>query len=495
MVTKRKPSAGRHSAASSRQKKTVSPVPLSGSSVGAPRRTRQVNFSSERKSRQASRSSIETFVPNTQSGETRAQHTRRMNQRGQAQAVARKSFAKGLTIGLICLVAAVALAAFAGITTLLGGIDKKNALSDEAKNALVPLTEEDTISYTLFAADLDKPELPKAQDGPDLIMLLRVDKEQKVLSYLMVPSNIHVELTDAQAHPIREAQTLEGDASFIAAVSSFTGADINHYVKSDAEGIVSIVDALGGIDVEISEEVDDPDAGDRYLSEGVQTLSGEDTLTLLRASNFSNTFETQALNRARVVNALLFHLFGQGSTESVRLMDKVAGTFQIDVGIRDFKSLAATFSDGSAVTVYAALVPGYVNSDDPLHYYVYTSEWNDMLQRLGNSEDPNKPIERVTIDRSTASVTVRNGSGSTGAAAKLAETLSALGYEVGETGNTNAQVYEETLVIFKDAEQGEKAQALVDDMGIGRPVQDVTGFYEFEDDVLVIIGTDWMSYE
>ena len=79
-----------------------------------------------------------------------------------------------------------------------------------------------------------------------------------------------------------------GDAALVKAVSDFAGVDIAHFEKTDAAGIMRLVDAAGGVETEISEEVDDPTAGDVYLPAGRQVLGGREALTLLRASNFES---------------------------------------------------------------------------------------------------------------------------------------------------------------------------------------------------------------
>ena len=64
------------------------------------------------------------------------------------------------------------------------------------------------------------------------------------------------------------------------------------------------------------------------------------------------------------------------------------------------------------------------------------------------------------------------------------------GFNVGEVGNAEQQVYSETLVVYKD--NGiQQAQAVIDAIGIGRAVY-ASYYYEFEADVLVIIGSDYM---
>ena len=116
-----------------------------------------------------------------------------------------------------------------------------------------------------------------------------------------------------------------------------------------------------------------------------------------------------------------------------------------------------------------------------------------MMERVEAGEDPNEPEEVIVVNRASIEVTVQNGSGSTGAASKLGDTLKELGYDVVDTGNADSTVYSETLVIYHDTDFEDAAKVIISDMHCGRAVFDSTEFYEFEGDVLVVIGTDWMS--
>ena len=107
--------------------------------------------------------------------------------------------------------------------------------------------------------------------------------------------------------------------------------------------------------------------------------------------------------------------------------------------------------------------------------------------------DAGQPLvaeEVAAVDPGSFTLTVRNGGGVTGAAAQAAETLTGLGFQVAETGNADAAVYTETLVVYQDAAYEAAAETLVSALGFGRTVADA-GSYTFETDVLLVLGTDW----
>lgn len=82
-----------------------------------------------------------------------------------------------------------------------------------------------------------------------------------------------------------------------------------------------------------------------------------------------------------------------------------------------------------------------------------------------------------------------NGSGVTGAAASASLKIIAMGFKA-TTGNADRDDYSKTLIIYKDDDNKDAAEAIADKLGCGR-VQQNDGDYDFETDILVIIGPDF----
>lgn len=272
-----------------------------------------VGFSSPRKRKRAARGIVETILPVTSSGESSSQYARRVSRREFAQDIQRKARIRRIVAIAVCLLVAVAVAAAVGVATFFGSLDAKLGLKDsDAASALVAPKADAKAFYTVVSADLDAPGSANATDGPDAIALVRVDEETRAVTVVSIPPTLQVSLKDGKKHPLREASTQEGDAALVSAVADFAGVNVAHYVKTDAESIVRLVDVLGGVEVNVAEEVDDPNAGDAYLPAGAQTLDGAQALTFLRASNFSNGLEVQAANQRELLTALSLRLWGKG---------------------------------------------------------------------------------------------------------------------------------------------------------------------------------------
>ena len=72
----------------------------------------------------------------------------------------------------------------------------------------------------------------------------------------------------------------------------------------------------------------------------------------------------------------------------------------------------------------------------------------------------------------------------------MGEILAADGFNVAGTGNADSSEFPETLVVYDGEEHKEQAEEVVRALGTGRAIVGA-GYYEYETDVLVIIGRDW----
>lgn len=462
-----------------------------------PRRSRadtnaaSVGFSNPRKQRRATRGYVDTILPSTATRESSSQYARRVSRREFADEVRRRSRMRRTVALVACAVVALVAAGVAGTAAFFGSLDSRMGLAGSDASSALAAAKEGEPFYALVAADLDEAGSAGAVEGPDALALVRIDEAARAVSVVSIPANLRVVLSDGEAHPVRDAAA-SGDAALVKAVADFAGVDIAHLVKTDAAGIMRLVDAAGGVEVEISEEVDDPTAGDVYLPAGRQVLGGREALTLLRASNFENGVEQQASNQRAVLGALSLKLLGGGTLDLLSLLDKVGGSFRTDLGAQGALSLAGKLRGMDASAVRGALVPGQELQGDGASLYAASSDaWSTMMERVEAGEDPAVADEAPSVDPASFTITVRNGSAITGGAAQLAGTLEGRGFKVVETGNTDVYAaYDETLVVYNDDAYEAAAQTVVDALGFGRTVAG-NGFYTFESDVLVVLGEDW----
>lgn len=451
-----------------------------------------VGFSNSRKKQRAARGIVDTLVPATATRESSSEYARRVNRREFAEDIQRKARIKRVVFIVVAAVVVIALALAVGVVTFFGSLDAKMGLKDsDAKTALVA-AKSASPWYALITADLGAATASAEEAGPDVCILARVDEASRAVTLISIPTNLQVMLKDGKVHKLREAAA-QGDAAVISAVSAFAGVDIAHYAKIDAKGLVSLVNTLGGIEVDVKQEVDDPAAGDTYIPAGVQTLDGNAALTYLRAKNFKKGLEEQAANQCVFFATLAARMVESGSKLSVATMlDSVGGDFQTDMGGIDAIDLVGALSGIDADSVLHAQVPGYETKHDNVMYYLSPADtWKAMMDLVKAGQPPvSDEKSSVQVDRGGFKVDVRNGAGITKGASQVADLLRGDGFNVTEVGNAESDAFPETLVVYNGEEHKAQAEDVVTALGMGRTI--VGGdYYTYTGDVLVIIGKDW----
>ncbi|RDB63181.1 LytR family transcriptional regulator [Gordonibacter sp. 28C] len=451
-----------------------------------------VGFSSTRKKKRAARGVVDTLLPSTATRESSSDYSRRVGRREFTQEIQRRARIRRIVVLAVAVVAVAAIAGGVGLATFFGSVDGKMGLGDSDAKTALTAPKEAGAWYALLAADLGAASAAQEEEGPDALVLARVDEGSRAVTLVSIPANLRVALKDGKMHPLREAAA-QGDAALVTAVAGFAGVDIAHYVKTDAAGIADLVDRLGGIEVNVEQEVDDPAAGDTYLAPGVQTLDGAAAVTFLRAQNFTNGIDDQAKNQRAFLASLAARMLEDtGALSFASLLDAVGGDFGTDVSALDAIKLAGALGGLDASAVQGALVPGYETTRDDVRYYVSSSDaWTEMMGLVDKGQPPVvDEAAHPQVDRGGFKVEVRNGAGITGGAAQVGELLSAEGFVVSGTGNADSAEFPETLVVYDGAEHEAQADEVVAALGTGRTIVGA-GYYEYESDVLVIIGRDW----
>lgn len=460
-----------------------------------PAGTTRVDFSDSRRSRRATRGMVEQVDVGTTSGESDADFARRRSRRGYVEEIQARS--RRRSIASVALIAAVVLvvAVAAGMWAFFALSDSQLSLGDSNAAEALAAPAEGEPYFALCTASLGSSTPAGAAEG-EAYLAVRIDEAAHVLTFVSVPATVRVELSDGQTHPLSEARAVGGDAELIRAVAGLLGVDIAHFAHTDAEGLAKLVDIVGGVAVELDQEVDDPRAGIQVLKAGQVTLGGDAAVTLLRAANYSDPYLTQAKMRALfTVNLAERASSGEGLSFASVVADG-APFVSTDWTSSQIIALGDVLRPVEDVTVYATVVPGraVATDDGATAYEVSDEDLAAMMEAVRAGNAPESAAGNVAnVDRSLVTVEVRNGSGIQGAAARCGELLESDGYQVEKVGNVDdGTAYPETMVIYKDAAFEVAAKAVVADLSAGRVVNG-GDFYTFDTDVLVIIGQDWIG--
>lgn len=408
----------------------------------------------------------------------------------------RRARRKSLLVVFGIVVAVIVAACVVGAFTFFKSTDSNLDLDpSNAKDALVAQVEGEPY-YVLMEADLSQSDY--AHQLPDAYgyQLLRIDEQGRTVTMITIPARLDVHTSDGDVHPLDEADEVDGDAEIIRAVADLAEVDISHFVTTDAQGIKGIVDAMGGVRVDVPSDIDDPRAGHEVVPAGTERLTGDQALIFLRATNIAGGVEAAYGNRMQFTLDLAEDAANSEGLSFANAVGEASRFIYTDWTASDLLALGGALKPFDELTIYQCVVPHVASTSagaDVVLYERQSKSWNAMLERIKAGEDPNDIDSAAqSVDSSEVTVEVRNGTNTAGAGARLGEMLQERGYEVIGVGNTGDDtIYPETLIVYTNAESEGAAKAVVQDMGSGRVVNG-GDFYSSDADIIAIIGQDWM---
>ena len=112
----------------------------------------------------------------------------------------------------------------------------------------------------------------------DTIMLVQVTPETGDIKLLSVPRDLLVEIEPGVEDRINAAYSYGGIAETMRALQSYSRVPVEHYVIVDFEGFKDVINAMGGVEVDVEDEIP-PKYG---IKDGLQTLNGAQALFYAR---------------------------------------------------------------------------------------------------------------------------------------------------------------------------------------------------------------------
>ena len=428
-----------------------------------------------------------------------------------------KKFAKNIgPKKIIAIAVAVLLLILISVGAYLFSIQRNlnSGIEDGLGNILVDkeITKEPFYMLLLGTdGSLERENDPTYAGDPtrsDSIMLLRIDPVSDIVTVVSIHRDTMVEIEGHGTQKINAAFAFGGQELMTKTVAEYAGVEISHYAEINFDGFVEIVDALGGIEVDVPTEINDADAGG-YLAAGPQVLDGEQALILSRSrhtyDNFGDGDSYRAANQRLVLSAVVNKILQSGPAKMTSSISALSKFVTTDLTLEEIMGLATAFKGFStAEGFFTGMDPTTPEYIDGVWYEVCDKPaWDEMMKRVDRGLPPNEAgvIDvatgtilatsggEVTTQGHYGTVAVRNGSEIAGAGTYAGDELTKLGYSV-NVSNAAEGDYPETLVIYNDNSDATLAQAIVDHFGAGKAIQN-DGSYLISQDFMLVIGDDW----
>ncbi|WP_128773353.1 LCP family protein [Actinomyces oricola] len=188
----------------------------------------------------------------------------------------------------------------------------------------------------------------------DVVVLIQ--RSTTGMSVLVIPRDLTLVDSNYRHHRLATSY-LEGPQNTVDLLCTTLGVPVSHLVTIDMAQFAQVVDALGGVEVSISEPVRDTYAGLNLTTAGTQHLNGIDALALvrsrhpevLREGTWTALSETEGSQRRSEFSGLIMRAVLESLAAKARnplaahsLAHQVAGDLTMDegTGILDLLALA-----------------------------------------------------------------------------------------------------------------------------------------------------------
>ncbi|MBB4684548.1 LCP family protein [Amycolatopsis jiangsuensis] len=240
-------------------------------------------------------------------------------------------------------------AAASGANWLIVGSDSRAGLTSEQEENLATGGETDA-----------------SGQRTDTIMVAHVPDNSTKPTLLSLPRDSRVKIPGHGTSKINAAFAIGGPALLAKTVEGATGLHIDHYAEIGFGGFANIVDAIGGVDMCIEKDMNDPKTGIK-IKAGCQQLEGREALGFVRMRYSDATPRSdldRVANQRKFIGALVSQIASPGTLlnpfDFFPLLSAAPDALTMDSGdhVHNLAGLALAMrgiSDGGVVTTTVPL--------------------------------------------------------------------------------------------------------------------------------------------
>lgn len=316
----------------------------------------------------------------------------------------------------------------------------------------------------------------------DTMILASYHYDTDKMAMVSIPRDLYVEIEGHRWGKINNAlafgiEDKVGEKLLIETVERVTGQTVDYFVRADFDGFKGIVDALGGITVNVETSFSDyayPDNNFGYqavsFKKGEQTMNGKTALEFSR-SRHGNNGEGSDFARSQRQQKVMFgikeKILSTGTllnpTRIFALLNSLGETVNTNFEIWEALSLyekVQGLSENAIVNKVVDNSPGgllysYVGEIDGAYLLSPNAGMDDFSEIHAFVENI---FAQTTLEKEQASVLIQNGTTRNGLATSVSEDLTTQGITVVGTENATRQDFEKSVIY--DLTFGKKPETL-----------------------------------
>ena len=172
----------------------------------------------------------------------------------------------------------------------------------------------------------------------DVNMIVTVNPNTKKILLTSIPRDYYVTLANMQKKDKLTHSGIAGPENTVKTMAKFLGTDINYYARVNFTSLVTMVDALGGITVNVDQDFS---AGGYSYKLGLQQMNGEEALAYSRERHsFADGDNVRVKHQQDVLMAMLNKMMSPAViTNYSSVLKAISGCFETNMASSDITDL------------------------------------------------------------------------------------------------------------------------------------------------------------
>lgn len=297
---------------------------------------------------------------------------------------------------------------------------KKQSTSDKTLN--------EPFTLLIMGVDSSASSLKKSNSfNGDTLMLITFNPNTMNATILSIPRDTRVPIvcTKSKAKNKINSTGAYGADCVMDTITNFTGIEIDYWVKVNFQGVISLVDALGGIEVDVPYAFCESNSQRKfgsstiYVEKGLQTLNGEQALAFARNrhtwpqycgkkySNYTSNDFVRGQNQQQIVKAVVNKLKDIKSLSQIYdILDIVGDNIDTNIdkdtmitGFDTFKNIifnSKNINSDDFIGTQRLYLSGYDNTINGIYYFEY---YKQSLNEVVEAMEINLELKEPEMDK------------------------------------------------------------------------------------------------
>lgn len=295
----------------------------------------------------------------------------------------------------------------------------------EPEGAPPPVKEGKRVSVLLLGIDARQGE---TMARSDTMILADVDPKSKRMTLLSIPRDTGVSIPGYGWDKINSATVYGGPELAMKVVSELTGVSVKHYVLTNFSGFKEIVDILGGVTIDVEQDMyhwDDEDGGayEIDLERGLQRLDGDKSLQYVRFRDYPMGDIDRTAIQQKFLAALAKEVLQPATIPKLpKLVPEINRYVKTNLSVSNMVTLASAAKNLENCNIAAQTLPGRpVDIEGGSYWGVNPSEARQAVAMIFNGETLNNIVLSTPLTGQYAGAVGTRATGQSNAGEKADE--------------------------------------------------------------------------